>query len=101
MRAIDADNLMDFYLMRPTEEFLYERQYTAEDVALKIENTPTIDTVKHGHWITKIRYSEFYDMILEESVCSCCGYNTGSALAKSLYDYCYKCGACMDEEVEE
>lgn len=41
MRPIDADALMDFYLMRPTEEFLYERQYTAEDVALKIKEAPT------------------------------------------------------------
>ena len=92
MRPIDADALMDFYLMRPTEEFLYERQYTAEDVALKIENTPTMDTVKHGHWKDDIKGMSVF--------CSECEYvvwrETGTE-----YNYCSRCGAKMNEEVSE
>lgn len=104
MRLIDADALMDFYLARPTEEFSYDRRFTAEDVALRIKSAPTADTVKHGHWNEYSSYSSCsvcrsafnttpIDPIIKLSVMF-----TGDKPGLS-FNYCPNCGAKLDEVV--
>lgn len=100
MRLIDADALKDYYLTRPQEDFSYNRRFTAEDVALRIEKAPTVDSVKHGHWVA-VNPDErgFADLFS----CSCCENTVWTmAFTKKLSGsaYCSKCGAKMDEEVD-
>ena len=82
MRLIDADEaykvLTDYYHHRT------EIQHKALEEA--IERVPTVDPVKHGHWIK----SEKSD---HEWECSACGYG----LSDYRTTYCYDCGAKMDE----
>lgn len=80
MRLIDADKLIN--------EIVYKCGLKHRDAILEIDNAPTIDPVKHGHWISK-----YWDGGSEHH-CSECG-----AIYKDLYDlysYCPNCGAKME-----
>ena len=59
-----------------------------------IENAPTVDAVRHGHW--EERYIEDDDFIWTRRrwYCSECGRWQGYGAT----DYCPKCGAKMDGE---
>ena len=86
MRLIDADAL-DMY------ECL--RSYYGDawrDAQKAIDDAPTIDPVKHGHWI--MTNKEKTDRPLPE--CSRCGWyvTKGGVLD---FTYCPNCGAKMDE----
>ena len=88
MRLIDADKaykvLTDYYHQRT------EIQHKALKEA--IERVPTVDPVKHGHWI-KTDYEGTYE-------CSVCGemwtLNDGTPEENNM-NYCTRCGAKMDE----
>lgn len=75
MRLIDADKLPKYtgYAL------------SADEVAMAVINAPTVDPVKHGHWI-----EEGYSMW-----CSECG-----GVWDNIWNftYCPNCGACMMED---
>lgn len=84
MRLIDADELI--------ERAYRERLDSRELIAQMIESAPTVDPVKHGHWIA---HGKAFMGATIEACSECgellCGYNKA---------YCPNCGAKMDE-VEE
>ena len=56
------------------------------DARMYVEDAPTVDTKRHGHWDSR-------QLVYECSECGHMGY--------SDMNYCPNCGALMDEEVEE
>ena len=107
MRIIDADQAVAeawrlfnmFNLAMANAEtnreinHIFKRQELFKAVRAVVETCPTIDPVKHGHWVIN-RKSE-----LLSYKCSECGYNVnffwndcGSS------NYCPNCGAKMDKE---
>lgn len=66
-----------------------------------VESVPTVDPIKHGHWIIRdIPGTYFYKITCSEcsedvtSSAPCIGFLPN---AKVLWDYCPYCGAKMDE----
>ena len=83
MRIIDADSLKE------TIEYIsFETGYDAEKVINAIDEEPTIEIVKHGHWI-------FDEREWVNAKCSVCGKHTDRSGAENYYDYCPRCGAMM------
>ena len=84
MRTIDADELRD--------EVLNDNTYDNDTVNYYlglIDSAPTIDPVKHGHWL--------YDGRGE--YCSECGiYLTVAQSSVRVNRFCPDCGAKMDGE---
>lgn len=78
MRLIDADTLPKF-----TGTAL-----SAADVAMAVENAPTIDPVKHGKWLLTPTWWAY---------CSVCGMEPPNE-SNETTDYCPNCGARMDKE---
>ena len=87
MRLIDADAL-DMY------ECL--RSYYGDawrDAQKAIDDAPTVDPVKHGHWVDEgEKFLPIY--------CSCCGFGKKHEDQRS-YTYCPNCGAKMDEVADD
>ena len=54
----------------------------------ELQNAPTVDPVKHGHWISA-------SPLTDTLVCSECQYNIIDEAFKT--PYCPNCGAKMDE----
>ncbi len=95
MRLIDADKLrLSYWIPSGTSTVSTAGQYYFYSRA-EIDEAPTVDAepIQHGHWIENGKY--WY-------VCSVCGYvEPLSDLMDVHYKYCPRCGAKMDEEVEE
>ena len=92
MRLIDADELLNQYPEGEQGEFPFIPLY---EVRNNIKRAPTIDTVKHAHWI-------FYkDMGSKYIECSNCGAESGydDEINQLWGDYCKYCGAKMDEVI--
>ena len=96
MRLIDAD-----VLLKDINDYPYGYRGMIKDT---IARQPTVDPVKHGHWIIRdIPGTYFYQITCSEcsedvtSSAPCIGFLPN---AKVLWDYCPNCGAKMDE-VEE
>ena len=94
-RLIDADQFKAKLL-----SFMDRKSTTPSDtdcildgVLNLLEEQPTIDPVKHGHWIDTGR-ADYY--LNKEYRCSCC--NSVDYLCSP---YCYNCGAKMDSEHKE
>lgn len=94
-RSIDADVLKEF--LRPHDMWKNNRPYLTweeiwEQECADIDAQPTVDSMKHGEWITKG----------QDIFCSACGeesaYNWYGA--SKFSNYCPNCGAEMGE-VEE
>ena len=95
MRLIDADALPKYtgYAL------------SADEVAMAVENAPTIDAepVRHGRWAVReampmhdikgnLSWGNWY-------VCTGCGFATTAIEGHiTQYRYCPNCGAKMDEE---
>lgn len=103
MRLIDADALCNLL----TEQLYTSMQMDSCDDKLWmlgnnsgirearriIKSQPTIDPVKHGHWI---KDSEFDQNDNAHYHCSVCG--RGDTHAKQVVvNYCWGCGSRMDE----
>ncbi len=95
MRLIDADPLE-----KEVGE-MWETQDGTEDgfnESLKaIHRAPTIDPVRHGHWVRTNRISKFGGWLM--TVCSVCGKECSADANRGYYDlseYCHCCGAKMD-----
>lgn len=90
MRLIDADKL---------KKYGFKIEFTTEDGSKgtiigvehkEIDWMPTIDPVKHGHWI-------FGNSLRGYAQCSECKSFTGSWDEDHADNYCSHCGAKMDE----
>lgn len=83
MRLIDADALC---MVTDGNHDYYER--------FEIDNAPTVDHVKHGHWITWFENED-----VRQAKCSECGMMFTLGKGRDIH-YCGNCGCKMDE-VEE
>ena len=85
MRLIDADKICVADLVFYTTDHV-----TQEDVQGLIDEQPTVDTVRHGHWIFRqFPIGSMY--ICSECRTVCCW----------RYRFCPSCGAKMDGFKEE
>ena len=103
MRLIDADALEEgkFHSIEnwtPVESASWQRGWNDAIDAI-IDNAPTIDAVKHGHWDNKI--IEF-DVPHTVARCSNCKGKIWvyAENYEVKYPYCPLCGAKMDEVTE-
>ena len=90
MRLVDADAL-DMY------ECL--RSYYGDawrDAQKAIDDAPTVDPVKHGHWIEVQRIHETDHTAICE--CSLCGDTVWVYDGQRAWNYCPNCGAQMEVE---
>ena len=91
MRLIDADALMQTYakFVAPSNNSDFENEPTWNDAVSLLESAPTVDPVKHGHWIA---HGKAFMGATIEACSECgellCGYNKA---------YCPNCGAKMME----
>lgn len=85
MRLIDADALKRNILCWKNCYNGYSDAYDKSMIIGAIEEMPTVDTGRHGHWDSR-------QLVCECSECGHMGY--------SDMNYCPWCGALMDE-VEE
>lgn len=84
MRLIDADDI----LYTKDDSGLRDFDYA---IRAQLENLPTIDPVKHGHW------HDVY-MLSQQTIaqtCSCCSNSVVRSIA-NVFHYCPSCGAKMD-----
>lgn len=93
MRLIDADKI------QWRREYVSDDNMMMEHVVSKgdVDVMPTIDPVKHGHWIY-----EPYELNDTREECSVCNYHRillgGRPKDYTAPNYCPDCGAKMDEE---
>lgn len=94
-RLIDADLLMEAYL--------HDKKSGAVSMVKLIEEAPTVDPVKHGHW--EEENTRTHSMQFKCSVCGRIAYypqNHHSTEPKRCgYAYCPNCGARMDGGKDE
>ena len=109
MRLIDADALLDEVMDRYCEEcdkrkgvkngkfrIIYEvgdapcRACEIDDVKTELEDAPTVDPVKHGHW-----------EVIDEAEPRRYGCSICKRLSWYETNYCSCCGADMRERKEE
>ena len=98
MRLIDADQfkakLLNFMNIKaPTPS---DTDCILDGVINLLEEQPTIDPVKHGHWIYVGAHNGVH--LFECSLCHC-GLNTENP--DWLSKYCSRCGAKMDGDKNE
>lgn len=102
MRLIDADKLTHLLGQEYSQTKYSGRKRIVislvKEIARLIIAQPTIDPVKHGHWI---EWEEYTDCPFW-CKCSKCGrlglFDDRDVMEKS--DYCPHCGAKMDEATE-
>ena len=80
MRLIDADALPKYtgYAL------------SADEVAMAVENAPTIDPVRHGRWV-----------VIDAEEPRRYGCSECKMLSWNLDNYCPNCGAKMGEEKDD
>lgn len=93
MGLIDANELLDRFSMDDRDQFHVMQTC---DIIDTIERVPTVDTVRHGHWMLRTDGPDEDFSIMYQ--CSAC---RGTAPKRVLYEYCPMCGARMDDEVTE
>lgn len=100
MRLIDADALIkwlnDTYCDISKRLWNYNHHVMAMDMIEIIENYPTIEERKHGHWTVtentyQCQFCQYWDTRKKEQV-------NGRYVFSKLPNYCPYCGAKMDEE---
>lgn len=99
MRPIDADTLIkwlnDTYCDTSKRLWNYNHHVMAMDMIEIIENYPTIEERKHGHWLCHWQEGVCFEKRVE---CSVCGNN--ETTNNPEWAYCPHCGAEMDEVSE-
>lgn len=105
MRLIDADALIkwlnDTYCDISKKSWNYNHHVMAMDMIEIIENYPTIEERKHGHWIATNQYYTGTWCALYYYKCSVCGAVILEDVDFGVGNYCQQCGAKMDEEEKE
>lgn len=97
MRLIDADTIFNGQLM-----FVNDKSYDAVRAVIeRINNAPTVDPIKHGHWENKQIGEDIspYDAPYTIARCSVCRGKVFVFAEHYIvnYPYCPLCGAKMDE----
>lgn len=92
MRLIDADALE----RQMKKELDYQDAYLPIHFEQMMEDTPTIEAERHGHWILTNKPNIYGGTSIK---CSECGYEGVIAHIED-HHYCWVCGSKMDE-VEE
>ena len=91
MRLIDADAIFNCKVL-----LVSDKTYDAVRAVIeRIDNAPTVDPVKHGHWIEVQRIHEKDHTAICE--CSLCGDTVWVYDGQRAWNYCPNCGAKMDE----
>lgn len=100
MRLIFADDLLN--RLYGYFDYFNVKTIGADDIARMINNMPTVDTERHGHWIKKrVGYSMVYNCDIIHWICSECGREfEGHQYSPQDMPYCH-CGAKMDEVSED
>ena len=89
MRLVDADNLLDIL------DAMIVGHKSASDVYDVVDSMPTVDPVKHGHWVEQEHEDWKWS---KEYRCSECGkYRLMTNPFGREWNYCPNCGAKMDE----
>lgn len=83
MRLIDADSLKAYF-----KNFYSDREDVVEMLWGDVDFQPTVDPVKHGHWIKRNSVGT--------ATCSVCGGLIMNFYNKDANTYCHNCGAKMD-----
>lgn len=86
MRLIDADAL------KREPELLYGLTVAITEIQDVIDEAPTVEERKHGHWIEKHLAGN------TTITCSCC--KTLVITNSTIFAYCPYCGAIMDGRKE-
>lgn len=95
-RLIDADKLKEDVLSWGNCYNGYSDAYDKAMIIDEIDEQPTVDTERHGHWMKENEEDTLFRLCVYK--CSLCG---GEVLSEAyLFKYCPYCGAKMDE-VEE
>ena len=100
MRLIDANALIEnaqVYEVECGDEIGDDAREIKAVAVSRIENAPTIDPAKHGHWIDTERYSKKLWMTIHKTVCSVCK-ESHEELPLGEWKFCPNCGARMDGE---
>ena len=96
MRLIDADKLKAKAITLKPYEYRQRTMMVVE--THDIDHTPTVDPVKHGQWIARTivinNGTKSKTKIYTQCKCSVCGALFGG----KSDNFCYHCGAKMDEE---
>lgn len=102
MRLIDADALYKSFGASgncnncPLDAYKcqYYNEHTLMEFCERIEDAPTVDPVKHGHWVVERGETVMH--------CSSCGwaYEYYGGLEEE-WNYCPHCGSQMDEVEDE
>ena len=93
MRLIDADTLHK--ALSAKQKWVvhcggkHNEGYTSDQVHFAIDDTPTVDPIKHGHWIFNPK--DAIEMMFTLPICSECGAESSDG-----GNYCSNCGAKMD-----
>lgn len=95
MRLIDADDLLE-----RMKFFKDSGGYTNWELLAfeMVDASPTVDTERHGHWISLYPCEEPITNLFKCSVCGM-GYEDDDTDCQVYFewDYCPHCGAKMDE----
>ena len=100
MRLIDADALYNSFgasgncgsCQLDAYKCQYYNEHTLMEFCERIDDAPTVDPIKHGHW----ELSPFDG----NWMCSKCGNKPYHSNMKNM-NYCPNCGAKMDEVKDE
>lgn len=104
MRLIDADALKELIAnnVYPVQDAFNDRDYGmfwTGGIEKAIDNAPTVDPVKHGHWVEQDHEDWKWS---KEYRCSECGqYRLVTNPVGREWKYCPNCGAKMDEVEDE
>lgn len=90
MRLIDADALIPMmkYATTDSEIGVFPIKIGFNDIEKVINEQPTVNTVRHGHWIFRPFLDDWIGSLY---ICSECRYG-----CFSMYRFCPRCGAKMD-----
>ena len=93
MRLVDADNLLDIL------DAMIVGHKSASDVYDVVDSMPTVDPVKHGHWVEQEHEDWKWS---KEYRCSECGkYRLVTTPVGREWNYCPYCGAKMEVEEDD
>ena len=103
-RLIDADALYNSFgasgncgsCQLDAYKCQYYNEHTLMEFCERIDDAPTVDPVKHGHWLFYEEPDGYY-----HSECSECGqWCDEDVFLKGKWHYCPHCGAKMDRVVK-
>ncbi len=102
MRLIDADALIKViqqndYMLTAKHNSMAPGMFTS-GIRQAVDESQTIDPVKHGKWILVGTNEHHYETSVEEK-CSLCGRYVYRYDTELQDNYCPNCGARMDGEV--